>query len=204
MRCDLGPANVYGDSYGTFFVQEFVARHPGLVLSAVLDSAYPRRDLDPWYESSGAAARQALDIVAPGSADRLGELLARVRTTPLTGRTRDSDGSRLDVRVDPRALTDLVQDSASDPVILRELDASVRAALAGDAVPLLRLVGQADTWSHTPTDAEYFSRGAYLAVACLDYPQLFDLDDSPAQRRADARRRSSRRTRSRRSPARSG
>ena len=75
------------------------------------------------------------------------------------------------MRVDPRALVDLVQDSASDPVILRELDASVRAALAGDDVPLLRLAGQANTWNHTPTDASYFSRGAYLAVSCLDYPQ---------------------------------
>ena len=84
----------------------------------------------------------------------------------------------------PRALSDLVQDSASDPVILRELDASVRAALAGDNVPLLRLAGQANTWSHTPAEADAFSRGAYLAVACLDYPQLFDLDSSPEQRRA--------------------
>ena len=77
-----------------------------------------------------------------------------------------------------------MQDSASDPVILRELDASVRAALAGDDVPLLRLAGQANSWSHTPARPTYFSRGAYLAVACLDYPQLFDLDATPAQRRA--------------------
>jgi hypothetical protein len=47
----------------------------------------------------------------------------------------------------------------------------VSAALAGDEVPLLRLVGQANTWSHTPTEAAYFSRGLYLAVACADYPQ---------------------------------
>jgi hypothetical protein len=72
-----------------------------------------------------------------------------------------------------------VQDSASDPVILRELDAAMRAALAGDDVPLLRLVGQAGSWSHTPTEAAYFSRGAYLAVACADYPQVFGLPDPP-------------------------
>jgi hypothetical protein len=122
--------------------------------------------------------------VSPGSVARLGELLARVREEPIRGRTRDADGSRLTVRVSPRELSDLVQDSASDPVILRELDASVRAALAGDEVPLLRLVGQANTWSHTPTDADYFSRGAYLAVACVDYPQLFDLAASPEERRS--------------------
>ena len=77
--------------------------------------------------------------------------------------------------------------------MLRELDASVRAALAGDDVPLLRLAGQADTWNHTPADAAYFSRGAYLAVvrAC-DYPRL----PTPAARAATAP--------SRRSRARSG
>jgi pimeloyl-ACP methyl ester carboxylesterase len=176
--------DLYGDSYGTFFVQDFIARHPRGLRSVILDSAYGRRDLDPWYASSGAAVRAALEKVAPGSVARLGELLARVRAAPIAGRTRDADGSRLEVTVTPRTLVDMAQDSASDPVILRELDASVRAALSGDAVPLLRLAGQSDSWAHTPTDAGYFSRGAYLAVSCLDYPQLFDLRATPARRRA--------------------
>jgi pimeloyl-ACP methyl ester carboxylesterase len=175
--------DLYGDSYGTFFVQDFIARHPDGLRSVILDSAYPRRDLDPWYVSSGAAARAALETVSPGSVARLGELLTQVREEPIRGRTRDADGSALRVRVGPRELVDLVQDSASDPVILRELDASVRAALAGDDVPLLRLTGQAGTWSHTPTEAGYFSRGAYLAVSCVDYPQLFKLTASPDERR---------------------
>ncbi len=176
--------DLYGDSYGTFFVQDFIARRPDGLRSVILDSAYPRRDLDPWYVSSGAAARTALETVAPGSVARLGELLTQVRDETIRGATRDADSSALQVRITPRTLSDLVQDSASDPVILRELDASVQAALAGDNVPLLRLAGQANSWSHTPGEADYFSRGAYLAVACLDYPQLFDLDASPEERRA--------------------
>ena len=88
------------------------------------------------------------------------------------------------MRVDPRALADLVQATASDPLTLRELDASITAALAGDNVPLLRLTGQAGTWNFSPSDADYFSRGAYLAVNCIDLPQLFDLDATPARRRA--------------------
>jgi pimeloyl-ACP methyl ester carboxylesterase len=179
----LGRIDLYGDSYGTFFSQEYMARHPRTLHSVVLDSAYPRRDLDPWYASSGAAARQALEAVSPGAVARLAELLARVRSHALAGSTRDADTSPLKrVRVDPRALADLVQDSGSDPVILRELDASVRAALAGDDVPLLRLAGQANTWNHSPTDAGSFSRGQYLAVSCLDYPQL----SPPAPRPVDA------------------
>jgi pimeloyl-ACP methyl ester carboxylesterase len=175
----LGKVDLYGDSYGTFFVQEFIARHPSTVHSVVLDSSYPRRDLDPWYASSGAAARVALETVSPGSVARLAELLAGVRSAPIAGTTRDADTSILQARVDPRVLADMVQDSASDPVTLRELDASVRAALAGDDVPLLRLAGQSGTWNHSPSDADYFSRGAYLAVSCLDYPQLRSFAGAP-------------------------
>jgi pimeloyl-ACP methyl ester carboxylesterase len=131
----LGKVDLYGDSYGTYFVQDFIARHPGMLHSVVLDSAYPRRGTDLWYASSGVAARAALETVSPGSVGRLSALLARVRATPLTGATRDADESVLAVRVDPRGLAEMVQDSGSDPVILRELDASVRAALAGDEVP---------------------------------------------------------------------
>ena len=176
--------DLYGDSYGTFFVQDFIARHPNVINKVVLDSSYPRSGTDPWYATSGEAFRLALESVAPGSVARLGELLNRVRAAPIAGRTKDADGSALEVRVDARALADLVQATASDPLTLRELDASVRAALAGDDVPLLRLTGQAGTWNFSPSDADYFSRGAYLAVNCIDLPQLFDLDASPAQRRA--------------------
>ena len=115
--------------------------------------------------------------------ERLEALLQRVRAAPIAGETRDADGSALRVRVDPRALADLVQATASDPLALRELDASIRAALAGDDVPLLRLTGQARTWNFSPSEPDYFSRGAYLAVNCIDLPQLFDLDASPARRR---------------------
>jgi pimeloyl-ACP methyl ester carboxylesterase len=152
----FGKVDMYGDSYGTFFVQEFMARHPRALHSVVLDSAYPRRDLDPWYASSGTAARNALEIVSPGSVARLTQLLAA-----------------LPAGVSVREVADMVQDSASDPVILRELDASVRAALAGDAVPFRRLIKQSRAWSHGTSTPDYFSDGLYWAVNCVDLPQLF-------------------------------
>jgi pimeloyl-ACP methyl ester carboxylesterase len=194
-RLRLPRIDLYGDSYGTYFVQSFIARHPDRLSSVVLDSAYPIADLDPWYASSGTAARQALDAVCardpgcataagPGSATaRLGQLLASLRQAPITGRTRDADGTAVRARVTVRAVADMVQDSASDPVVLRELDASVRAALAGDPAPLLRLAAQSDTYDHSPTSPEYFSRGLYFAVNCLDLPQLFEPQASPARRR---------------------
>src|SRR4051794_506868 len=91
--------DLYGDSYGSWFVQDFAARHPELLHSLILDSTYPRHGLDPWYASSAATMRSALEIVSPGSVARLGALLAR-------------GGAR--------RLSDLVQDAGSDPVIYRE------------------------------------------------------------------------------------
>ncbi|MEA2422377.1 MAG: hypothetical protein QOF55_1476, partial [Thermoleophilaceae bacterium] len=191
----LGRVDLYGDSYGTWFAQSFMARHRSQLHSVILDSAYPVRGLDPWYASSGEAARGAMDAVcardvgcataAPGSATaRLARLVAAVRDQPIEGPTRDSDGTSVQARVDVRALVDLVQDAGSDPLIYRELDASVRAALAGDPEPILRLVAQSQTWNHGGSSAGYFSDGLYFAVGCTDYPQLFDMASSPDARRA--------------------
>jgi hypothetical protein len=164
------------------------------VHSVTLDSAYPVVGLDPWYASSGPVARDALDAVcsrdlacsaaAAGSAtQRLAELLQRLRVAPITGVSRDSDGTRARARVTTRTIVDLVQDAASDPVIYRELDPSVRAALAGDPVPLLRLAVQSGTYDHGASSASYFSDGLYWAVSCVDYPQLYSMSATPPQRR---------------------
>jgi len=192
----LGKVDWYGDSYGTWFTQSFMARHPQMLHSVTLDSAYPVVGLDPWYASSGPVAKNALDAVcardlacaaaaAGRASDRLAQLLDRLRTVPISGTSRDSDGSRARVRVTVRNIVDLVQDAASDPVIYRELDPSVRAALAGDNVPLLRLALQSGTYDHGNSTAAYFSDGLYFAVSCVDYPQLFDMRSSETQRRAE-------------------
>jgi pimeloyl-ACP methyl ester carboxylesterase len=188
----LGKVDLYGDSYGTYFSQSFMARHPELLHSVTLDSSYQVVGLDPWYASSGPVAMNALDVVcarSPGCAGtasgRLAQLLAQLRAAPLTGSTRDSDGSRTQIEVTARNLVDLVQDAASDPVIYRELDPSIAAALADDPVPLLRLAAQSNTYDHGTSTPDYFSDGLYFAVSCVDYPQLFRMSSTPAQRRVE-------------------
>jgi len=188
----LGKVDLYGDSYGTYFSQSFMARHPELLHSVTLDSSYQVVGLDPWYASSGPVAMNALNVVcarSPGctgsASARLGQLLTQLRAAPLSGSTRDSDGSRTRIEVTARNLVDLVQDAASDPVIYRELDPSVAAALAGDPVPLLRLAAQSGTYDHGVSTPDYFSDGLYFAVSCVDYPQLFRMSSTPAQRRTE-------------------
>jgi pimeloyl-ACP methyl ester carboxylesterase len=194
-RLRLPKVDLYGDSYGTWFTQAFAARHPDRLHSVVLDSAYPVVGLDPFYTSSGPTARDALNAVcardpgcaaAGGSAvGRLAALVERLRTGPaLRGHARTVSGVRVRARVDVRTLVDLVQDAGSDPVVYRDLDPAVRAALAGDAQPLLRLAAQSGEWDHGSSTASYFSDGLYFAVSCVDYPQLFSMHHPPALRPA--------------------
>jgi len=192
-RLDTGPVTIYGDSYGSWFVQAFIARHPRLVRAVILDSTYYLRGLSPWYASSGIESRRAMLRVCERSVAcdahdgaeavaRFAALLARVRRAPISGVTRLAGGRRIRQTVGPRQLADLVQDSGSDPVILRESDASVRAALAHDDAPLLRLVAQELAYNHGTTSAVYFDDALYMAVSCTDYPQLFSMQATPAAR----------------------
>ncbi len=181
---------LYGDSYGSWFAQAYAARHPEDLSAVILDSTYPVRDLDPLYASSGLVARTAMNRVcarslacqaaAPWSTPvaRLAALLDQVRRRPIRGRAPGSPPQT----VGPRQLVDLVQNAGSVAYIWRELDASVRAALGGDDVPLLRLAADGTT-NGGYADPHYFSDGAYMAVSCTDYPQLFSLAAPFAERR---------------------
>lgn len=176
-RLRLRKVDLYGDSYGTFFAQSYLSRHHARVRSVVLDSAYPIQGLDPFYASSAREGFNALARVCERASgctgsprERLGELVARLRAAPLPG------------LLGPGELSSLVQDSASVPLLLRELDAAVTAALGGDPQPLLRLREYDKPDPFTP--AGYFSTGLYLAVACTDYPQLFDMTAPPPARPA--------------------
>jgi len=188
-----GPVTIYGDSYGSWFTQAFIARHPTMVRAVILDSTYYLRGLSPWYASSGIEGRRAMVRVCERSVacnahdgadavDRFTQLAKLVHAHPITGTAHLATGQRVDQTVAVRQLVDLEQDSGSDPVILRELDASVRAALAGDEVPLLRLVAQEQAYNHGTTSAVYFDDALYMAVSCTDYPELFSMNSPPAVR----------------------
>jgi pimeloyl-ACP methyl ester carboxylesterase len=196
----LPKVDLYGDSYGSFFAQVFAARFPRLVRSVVLDSTYLAKGLDPWYRSTvqsmpadfdAACARsQACVQAAPGSSwARIGELARKLESSPISGRVPGPSGALKQASMDVVGLVDLVSDAAEDTKIYRELDAAARALLAPahDSAPLLRLYAQREH-----EDEGYFSLPVseysvelYVAVACTDYPQLFDMDASPAARASE-------------------
>jgi pimeloyl-ACP methyl ester carboxylesterase len=176
-------ADMYGDSYGTFFVQAFAGRHPDRVRSLVLDGAYQVIGGSPWYPSEGPTIRSAFNTACarspacggrPGtSLDRIGRLLSRLRAAP-------------DPHITPSDLA-LVMDSAGlDPLAYRDLDAAARAYVEnGDRVPLARLVDEAYTEEEgAGGGARGYSQGLFVAVSCADDPQAYDMRLQPPERKA--------------------
>jgi pimeloyl-ACP methyl ester carboxylesterase len=190
--------DLYGDSYGSWFAQVFAARYPSLIRSVTLDSTYPVQELDPWYritiatlpgDFDTACARSTACAAAGGSSwPRVEALARRLTRAPVSGTVPGPDGSRVPVRMGAVGLVNLVSDSAEDPAIYASLDAAARALLDDhQAAPLLRLYA-----SRLAVDEAYFgvpvhqySVELYMAVSCLDYPQLYPLTVSPGRRLAD-------------------
>jgi len=190
----LGHVDVYGDSYGTFFAQVFASRHPDQVRSLVLDSAYPTYGETAWYPTQTLAMRRSFDLVCARTAtcaalgvrtsSRLTTLVKSVRRAPLRGTVTGGDGLRHRITVDAPALVSLVFNATYGPVTYRELDAAIRSWQKGrDGLPLLRLVAEMQFPGGGTSDPVDYSEGADAAVACQDYPQLFDMTKSPHVRR---------------------
>jgi pimeloyl-ACP methyl ester carboxylesterase len=188
----LGRVDVYGDSYGTFFTEVYAGRHPGQVRSIVLDSAYPAYGEDGWYATQGPAVRSAFTAVCRRSpacrgAGRpflatLDKVLDVVRAKPWRGTAYDADGRRMKVTVDGAGLAAVAYGATFTPAFYRELTAALRSGLSGDHRPLLRLVAEATGGGTDAGPVKAYSEGLDAAVACHDYPQLYDMTAPPAVR----------------------
>ncbi|MFZ0666816.1 MAG: alpha/beta hydrolase [Acidimicrobiales bacterium] len=192
--------DLYGDSYGSWFAQVFASRFPGLVRSVILDSTYQINGLDPWYRSSLKTMEPAFNAACTRSvacADAqhgvpawttISDLAASLRAHPVSGVVPNAKGHLQTVHMGIEGLVNLVSDSAEDPYIYRTLDGAARSLLYDHvAAPLLRLYAQ-----RLAIDEAYFglppseySVELYMAVSCLDYPQLYNMNSTPAQRPAE-------------------
>jgi pimeloyl-ACP methyl ester carboxylesterase len=192
---EVGPVDLYGDSYGSYFGQTFAARYPQLLRSLTLDATWPVLGTDPFYVSTIETARLAFDLAcrrsvacalaAPGSSmARIGALAERLRRAPVVGRTREPGSAPSTWRVDVGVLIALVNNAGSDAGVYRELDAAARAVLERrDNTPLLRLAAKS-LYIDDGGPVQEWSAGQYAAVSCTDYPQAFDMVAPPAVRRA--------------------
>jgi pimeloyl-ACP methyl ester carboxylesterase len=192
----LGPIDLYGDSYGTYFEQVFALRHPQLLRSLVLDGAYALDGPDyAWYPSYAPAMRDKFNIACrqsaackaiPGSSlEHVAPALAILRHGSFAAQARDADGNLKSFTANAALLATVMFASAPTFATVRELDAAARAFTEGDRAPLLRLMAEtlldvdSRDESHAP---EKFSAGLAAAVMCGDAPQIFDMRLPPARR----------------------
>ena len=188
----LARVDVYGDSYGSFAAQALVLRHPERVRSLVLDGTYPL-DFDPWARDALTVMRSALRATCARAAscpwagrdpvERVATLARQLRTRPLVATARDAGGALVHVRLDDRGLAGVLTAADSALAIYRDLPAAAEAYDRGDRAPLARLAAEAFSGGANGP-AQYYSAGLDATVECHDYPQLFDLSGSPAERLA--------------------
>lgn len=193
----LGPIDLYGDSYGTWFAQVMSGRHAELLRTVVLDASYPVLRESPWYPSQGPALTRSLRAVCQRSAlcaakvtdpvANLERLLAQVRVHPIKVTAPGGDGRMHRVRITPSALVGVAFNGTYVPPTYRELAAAVTAALAGDALPLGRLLAEYQYSGEGRTPTRDYSDGLWAAVSCHDYPQLFDMTATAARRHTQYR-----------------
>jgi pimeloyl-ACP methyl ester carboxylesterase len=194
-----GAVDLYGDSYGTYFEQVFALRHPQQLRSIVLDGAYPLDGPDyAWYPTYAPAMRDKFNIacrrfeacshLGGDSLAHIAPALALLRSAPFKAEAFDSDGKRRSFTASAPLLATVMFGSSPAYATVRELDAAARAFVAGDRVPLLRLMAETlvgvDSRDATQAPAK-FSAGLAAAVMCQDAPQIFDMKLAPPLRSAD-------------------
>jgi pimeloyl-ACP methyl ester carboxylesterase len=183
------PVNVYGDSYGTYFAQAFAVRHPERVRAVVLDAAFGVEGFDPWIREQSKGLRLAWPELCERTVGctedplaELGRWAVELERRPLVGIGRDADGGRHRIRLDGSALAQVASDASFYYTIYRDLLAALRAYDRGDRAPLLRLAAE-DLPFTGGGPVRSYSEGAYAAVACHDYPTLWDRSASIPERR---------------------
>jgi pimeloyl-ACP methyl ester carboxylesterase len=177
VRAHLGipKLDLYGVSYGSYLMTVFAQRHPTSVRSIVLSSAFPLR-FDMWARANAQAMRLAIRRVCARSTTgkcngartlrQLVRLARRLRTNPIPYQV---DGER---RVlDETALAGIAYSAGVD---IGQLPAIVRAALRGDPGPLIAAASALSRFSGSQVPGVTQNLAQTFAIACNDYPTLWD------------------------------
>ncbi len=193
LRVGLGAPKLalYGVSYGTFVEQQYARRYPNRVEGMVLDStlapgaptdglslasfqAIPRvlRELCAAGRCAGVADDPVADLVA---------VVAGLHEHPLRGFVHGAGGARRTEQMTEYDLLGLLFEGDYDPYLRSRLPGALRAARAGDPVPLLRMRRDA---AGGPSGLDELSTGLFAASTCADsdlgYSLQTPLDERPA------------------------
>jgi pimeloyl-ACP methyl ester carboxylesterase len=176
----LSKLDLWGDSYGTYLMPVYAARHPDHVRSVVLDGAFPAVE-DPWGRDILTGTKRVIKLVCARTrrcdGDRvlkqIGTLAARLRAHPRHGITER----------DLAAVTF----GGGDPSVTGALPYAVAQATDHDNYAPLRRLTTADHQQDlqlASIDPHAFSVGGGWATSCHDYARPYDLAAPPATRRA--------------------
>ncbi len=146
----------------------------------------------PWYPSAGEIVRFGFNATCqrapycaslPGTPlQRIDELVKAVHRMPFSGTAPDENGTPTFATADPRTVGLILYGGLSGPVNYRDLDAAIRAKRDnGDTLPLLRLVAE-NVSGDGPSAAFPYSRGLFSAVSCMDYPEIYNMNQGFAER----------------------
>lgn len=188
--------DLWGDSYGTFLMQVYAARHPDHVRSIVLDGAFPVV-ADPWGRDVLRGVRRVIGLTCRRTQRCSGgrvladvqRLATRLRRHPRHFSAHSPLGI-VRLRLGERELADATF-AGGRAEAFGWLPAAVAAAVDHDDALLQRLVfGQrvGDVAALTADPAQVSLADA-AAVECHDYTRPYDLGAPPAVRREQFRRR---------------
>jgi pimeloyl-ACP methyl ester carboxylesterase len=171
---------LFGVSYGTKVAEDYAAAHPANVEALVLDSVVLPEGPDPFQRSSLSNAPRVLSDLCAGTACRgatndvkrdLATLAAKLRKGALRGKVTLSSGRRVSYDMDQTGLVDILLAGDVNPTLRAELPGSMRAALRGDASPLLRLsVRSEGLTTGLQSSGADSSDALFLATTCEEAP----------------------------------
>ncbi|MDX6556154.1 MAG: hypothetical protein QOD86_2349 [Miltoncostaeaceae bacterium] len=180
--------SLYGVSYGTKLAVAYADRYPDHVERVVADSSVLPEGIDPFARASFAALPGMLtDLCADDrcrgiTADPAGDLARladRLRRGPLRGSVVRPDGSLSRVRLRQADLVGILLAGDLDPLMRARTPGAIRAALAGDTAPILRLAQGA-----TEEEGGGVNEALFVAEICEEEPVPWDPAALPKARRA--------------------
>ena len=192
VRATLGvdKLDLWGDSYGTYLMPVYAARHPQHVRSIVLDGAFPIA-FDPWGRDvlrgtragHRARLRRTRRCSGPRVLAQLERLARRLRRHPVHLH-RASPIGRVPLTLGEHELANVIFGGGHPEVYgvaarrrRRRARPRLRAAAAHGG-------GRPDRpGRQSSVDPSLFSFAAGTATTCHDYPRPFSLAATPAERR---------------------
>jgi len=153
---DAPQLTLYGESYGTQYVQTYAAAHPERVAGLVVDGVVDLTTDQPEFAVQAARAYSGvLDLTLGDDAAGYDALLDQLATDPVTAPSGDP--------VDDLTLRAAAGSSMSDPYAREDFARALDDALAGDVSGL----DQLGNGSFVPDPT--FSDALFYAVECQDY-----------------------------------